>query len=273
MEKILFYYNNNKNDLLNYNTEKLDEFFKLISEINFSYDCKSWFNECNNLLVEFYNNFNIYDSGYNFKICNMLEKFKKSVPSYININLLNLKEKDVYRKIKLNIQLLEYLQTLNYNQKVFFDKEKYDIIISTYKIFYDFGDHIIESIVEWYSNQFIFFYSKSDHYINICIYELDDLHGFKLFLTVRNNLDKKKITIYAYDIIINDSSDFYEKLETIQKWNFINYPDKTKYIYLIDINKIANYFDILEKNNIKYCESSYVDEKKMFSFIKDFLNN
>lgn len=87
-------------------------------------------NKAENILIDFYNEFCNFNSHYSFKINSSLEKLKECIES-INYETLVQEEIYIYKKIKLNIQFLEYLQMLNLNEKVFCEKDKYETIFDT----------------------------------------------------------------------------------------------------------------------------------------------
>jgi hypothetical protein len=273
METILTFFESNKDELLIYNKEKINDLYKIILNIKDNNYKIYWTKNCNDLLNELHNKFNFYNPQYIYNIHPLLYKLKNSISHIEDIYLQSLDDKILYKKIKLNIQLLEYLEALNYCETVFCDKEKYDIVIETYLIFNFFNENILKTYVEWYSNQYIIFYSKSINYINICIYELDDLFGYKLFITFRNNVLNNKKSISTYDIIIENSSDFYERLETIKNWKFSGSSIKNKTKLMINIEQIAECFNIKENVEIKYFEAIYIDKSKMLEYVKDFLDN
>ena len=269
MDKILYFYENNKNNLQNYDKRCINELLELLE--NISMNDESWIIKSKKILDIFNEEFSIFNSHYSFKINEHLYNLKNINLVNIDYNILNTKEKDIFKKIKLNIKFLEYLQILNINERVFCDKDKYDIIYNTYNIFNSFDCLTNDYIVEWYSNQYIFFYSKNYNNINICIYELDDIYGYKLFLTFKNNYDNNNTSINIYDCILNNADDFYDKLETI-KWYFNNSSDKQNCNSLIDITQIALEFNKPDNPNIKFYESYYVEQNKMLEHVKDFLS-
>lgn len=270
MDKILFFYENNKNNLQNYDKRTINELLDLLENISIN-DKENWIIKSKKVLELFNKEFSNFNSHYSFKINECLYNFKNINLGNIDYNILNSDEKDIYKKIKLNIKFLEYLQILNINKRVFCDKDKYDIIYDTYNIFNSFDCLNNDYIVEWYSNQYIFFCSKNYNNVNICIYELDDMYGYKLFLTFKNNYDSNYISINIYDCVLNNAEDFYDKLET-KKWYFNNSPVKKNYNSLIDISQIAIEFNEPDNPNIKFYESHYVEQNKMLEHVKDFLS-
>ena len=171
--------------------------------------------------------------------------------------------------------MLEYIKLLNYNDRVFFDKDKYNVIIDTYNIFNNLKNDVIESVVEWYSNNYIIYYSKSVDNTNICIYKLDDSFGYKLFLTFKKNNIIDNTVIYTYDILIDTQEEFYKKIKTFESWKMSDSPIKKNTIQLININQIAECFSKKKSNNLQilFFESNFVESNKMLQYVKEFLNN
>ena len=275
MESIINFYEANEKDLLDYDKETINKLYKIIINTKNNLNNIDWFNNCSAIIEECVKIFSVLNYDYVYYIDYYIQKLKQSIPD--NIDMIKLKSDHHYtiKKVNLYIKMLEYIKSLNYNDNIFFDKDKYNIIIDTYCIFCNLNEDICESIIEFYYNNYIIFYSKSSNYINVCIYHLDDLFGHKLFLTFRKNNITNKIKIYTYDTLFNTQEDFYKKIKMYDCWKIPDYPRKKNILQFININQIAECFS--KKNNpdieIMFFESNFVDVNKMLQYVKEFLNN
>ncbi len=272
MESIINFYEANEKDLLDYDKETINKLYKSIINTKNNLN-NNWFNNCSEIIEECVKIFSVMNYNYIHYIDYYIQKLKHAIP--YNVDLIELKHRDIIKKVNLYIKMLEYMLLLNYNDKITFDNDKYHIIIDSYYIFCNLNKDISESIVEFYSNNYIIFYSKSNNYINVCIYHLNDLFGHKLFLTFRKNNITNKIEIYTYDTLFNTSEDFYNKIKISESWKILECPIKKNTTHFININQIAECFSKENNCDIKiiFCESNFVDTNKMLQFVKDFLNN
>lgn len=275
MESIINFYEVNEKDLLNYDKETITKLYQIIINTKNNVNNNDWYNNCYEIVEECIKIFSVMNFNYVHYIDYYIKKLKQTIP--INIYMIDLKSEYYYiiKKVNLYIKMLEYIKLLNYNDKIFFDKDKYNIIIDTYYIFCNFNEDISESIVEFYSNDYIIFYSKSNNYINICIYHLDDLFGHKLFITFRKNNTTNKIKIYTYDTLFDTKEDFYKKIKMFEYWKIPDSPIKKNTTQFINIDQIAEC--VSKENNsdlkIMYFESNFVDVNKMLLYVREFLNN
>jgi hypothetical protein len=259
MDKIIKFYELNEKNLLNYDTNTINKLYSIITEEKENINNNEWLLKSNNLLEECNEIFSIMDCNYLLYIDSYITKLEECL-----INNNENKNKYIIRKIKLYIQLLDYLKKINFDKEILFDFYKYNIIINTYDIFFNLQSDIQKCYVKWLSNSYIFFYSESEKTINICIYNLNDIYNYKIFMTFVENKITNKIKICIYNSIIMSEIDFYNKI-------------KKKYIYKLDfinITKIPKYFSSKsDKVLIEYQESNYIDANKMLQFINVFLNN
>ena len=275
MESIINFYKLNEKDLLDYDKETINKLYQIIINTKNNLNNNDWFNNCSSTIEECIKIFSVMNYDYVYYIDYYIQKLKQSIPD--NIDVIKLKSEYYYiiKKINLYIKMLEYIKSLNYNDKIFFDKDKYNTIIDTYSIFFNLNENICESIIEFYSNNYIIFYSKSNNYINICIYHLDDLFGHKLFLTFRKNNITNKIKIYTYDTLFNTPDDFYNKIKMFDCWKMPDNPSIKNTTQFINIDQIAECFSKENNPDIKiiFFESNFVDANKMLQYVKEFLNN
>ena len=241
MEKIIKIYEHNEKDLMDHNKNLLDKCHSVIE------DCTKIFSMTN------LNDTHLIDS--------YIVKLKKCVSDNMERTKLNDEYKYIIRKVNLHIQLLEYLKIVNYNDEVVFDSDKYNIVVDAYNIFVSLKEDISKSYVEWCSNNYVFFYSQSTNYTNICVYYLDDLFGYKIFLTFKKNNLTNKIKICIFDVIIKCEKDFYNRIDNY-KLQFIN------------IKQILNCFSMDSDDITKeYQESNYINSQKMLQYVSIFLDN
>ena len=264
MENTINFYEFDKNDLLSYSHDNTDELYTIITDANRKLYNDNWSNKCHALIKECTEIFSIINSNYVYFIDAYIIKFKKCLTNNEEIDNFNNTYKFFNRQIKLYIQLLEYLKIINYDNNVFFDTDKYNIVISAYDIFFNLKEDVNKSYIEWYSNNYIFYYSQSTNYTNICIYHLDDLFGYKIFMTYKKNNLTNKIKISVYDVIINTQVDFYNKIEK----------STNSKLYFIKIEQLAKCFSINSNNITKeYQESNFIDSCKMLQYAAFFLND
>jgi hypothetical protein len=262
MEKIIKFYELNENDLVTYNKDTIDKLYKIIIDSKNKLKNEDLFNKCLMTIEECNEIFSIMNVNYMYYVDEYILKLKNCLLNNFEIENNNNTNKYIIRKTKLYIQLLEYLKIINYDGKVFFDVDKYNIVIDTYNIFFNLKPDIKKCHVEWYSNNYIFFCSKSTIYKNICIYYLDDLFGFRIFLTFKKNKLDNKIKLCVFDSIIKSEKDFYKKIERLNNYS----------MHYINIKKIAKCFSINLNIDKSYSESNFVDENKMLKYVNIFLN-
>ena len=224
MDKIIKFYELNEKDLINYNQDTINKLYKMITDTKNKLYSSDWLEKCCTIIAECDEVFSIMNPCYIHFIDEYIIKLKRCIIN--NADTENFNNSHIYtaRKIKLYIQLLEYLKKINYDSKVFFDADKYDIVMNTYNIFFNLKEDINKCYIEWYSNNYILYYSQSTNYTNICIYYLDDLFGYKIFLSFKKNNFSEKIKLCVFDIIIKTEKDFYNKIEKMSnyKLRFIN---------------------------------------------------
>jgi len=263
MDNIIKFYKLNEKDLINYNRDSINKLLFIIKDTADKMNNDDWVNNCTAIIEECVEVFSIMNFNYLCHVDDYIIKLRESIPHDIKTKIINGHHKYVIRKVNLYIQLLEYLKMVNYNTKVFFDKQKYDIVIDSYNIFFNLIEDINKSYVEWYSNNYIFYYSQSTKYTNICIYCLDDMFGYKIFLTLKINNLTNEIKLCIYDAVIKTREDFYNKIEKIND-------HRPRFI---DIEQIINCFS-LSSNDIakEYHESNYVESFQMLQYVNYFLN-
>jgi hypothetical protein len=272
MEKIIKFYEENDKYLINYNKEHLDELYKLIKNERNTWNNNLWLNDCLNTIAKFMEIFTTIP----FKYIDDVECYINKLSNCVQNDdfTKNLENVYIVKKIKLYIQFLHYLKKIYYVKKITFDKEKYDIIFYTYNIFCNFKNEMKELFVEYYSEDYIFFYSKSINYVNICIYQINELFGYKIYLSYRKEIETNKIKICTFDVIINTQHDFYNNFEK----SSIILSKYTKYtknsLQHIDVKQIGECF-LMDMSNVKieFNESTFIKEQKMLSFVKTFLDN
>lgn len=274
MEPIINFYESNEKKLLDYDKNTINELYQIIIEEKNNLNYKIWFNRGSQIIKECVKTFSTMNPNYINYIDLYISELKKSIPSDIMIFSLQSKELDLIKKVNLYIKMLEYIKLLNYSDRVFFDKDKYNVIIDTYNMFNNLNN-ITECMVEWYSNDYIIFYSNSNDNSKICIYQLDDLFGYKLFLTFAKNNITCEIIIYTCDVVINTKEDFYKKIKMFENWKLSNSPIKKNTQQLINIDQIAECFSKKESADLKilFLESNFVQSDKMLQYVSDFLNN
>lgn len=271
LNEITSFYELYEKQLFSYNQEYINKLYEIINNAQNTLDENYWLTKCNNILIEcknIFSNMN-YDYPENAiiysKIINVLLK---------KYDATKMENKYVIKKLNLYVQLFDYLIFLNNNEYVFFDKDKYDLTITTYNLFMNFNDNIINSHIEWYSNYVVCFYSKSNKYTNICIYKIDDFYGYKLFISLQKNNIFNTINIKVCDVFINSSDDFYNKLNFMENLKFSESSVNKNSLQFINIKEIGNFFVLKNKNiNIEFSESKYICSDKMLEFVKDFLHN
>ena len=269
MENLIKFYEFNEQKLLDYDKETINKLYDIIINAKNNLNNDIWEKTAKTIIKECDNTFSISNNNYIDSLDNYIPIVKDLL---VNNNSIKIENQYIIKKLNLYEQMLEYLKILNYSENVFFDKEKYEITINTYNIFFNLQKSITESIIEWHSNNYVFFYSKSNNNTNICIYGIDDLYGYKLFLTFRKENISNKIKIVLCDVIINSNNDFYKKIKIIENWKIQESSDKINNVHLINIEQIAECFS---NDNIKkeFCESNYVDVSKMLEYVGDFLDN
>lgn len=264
MDKIIKFYELNEKDLINYNQDTIDKLYKLITDTKNKLYSSDWLEKCCTIIEECDEVFSIMNSCYIYFIDEYINKLKGCITN--NMDTGNFNNLHIYtaRKIKLYIQLLEYLKMINYDSKVFFDADKYDIVMNTYKIFFNLKGDINKCYIEWYSNNYILYYSQSLNYTNICIYYLDDLFGYKIFLSFKKNNFTEKIKLCVFDIIIKTEKDFYNRIEKMSNYK----------LHFINIKQIAKCFSLNCDNvTTEYQESNFIDSSKMLQYVHVFLND
>jgi len=276
MERIINFYDLNEKNLLAYDKETINQLYQLIVNEK-KYLNNDWISECYSVVNECIETFSTMNLNYMDYIDLYIERLKKSIPDEDILSNTQRNYHLVIRDINLYIQMLEYLKELNYSERVFFDKDKYQLMINTYNLFRRF-DNQDDCVVEFDSNHYIFFYSKSSKYVSICIYHIDDLFGYKLFLTFKKSIEEKEIIINTFDVMINSGEEFYKKVKMLKGWNLLDNPTKEHNMQLVDIEQIAQSFNKNSgetgyKIEISYFESSFVDEDKMLQYVGTFLDN
>jgi hypothetical protein len=265
METIITFFENNKDELLNYNKTKIDKLYELIKNNAFE---NMWSKNAKLLLNNFYNNFDWNNTN---QILYFTIQFNKCIYNYaqkikIEIEIIN-KNFFIYRKIILCIQLLEFIKINNKHKLVIYDKEKHKLNLLINEVFCTLSNNLYELYTVWISNTIILFYSKNNNFINICFYEYDEIFDYKLFLTYKYNLSNNKKNILICNSVIYNSDVFYTKL------NFLN-EENYKHICIIDyINDIAQCFDNQNIALIKFIETTNIDKYKMLEYVKYFLDN
>lgn len=260
METLLMFFENNKEELLNYNQTKIDKLYELIKNNAFE---NLWNKTANILLNNFYDNFDwnnithihYFITQFNNCIKNYEQKTKIEMSNEIYIS---------YRKITLCIQLLEFIKLNNKQKIVIYNKEKHELNILINNTFCELSNNLYKLYTVWISNNIILFYSENYNFINLCIYEYDEIFGYKLFLTYRKNLTNDKKNILVCNTIIYNSNIFYTKLNIQNKENI-------KCINIID--EIAECFDNQNATQIKFIETANIDKYKMLEYVKYFLDN
>lgn len=283
MKSIKDFYKNNELKIKKYDRDSIEKLIEIIEREIINYDrINNWEINVMNILNEIDNFFGqmswnyIYYIDLFIKKLKELEQFeseeskenkeskesKESIPNPFNgiIQSLN-------KKIYINIQMLEHLKIFNHNPLLFFDNDKYNVVINSYRMFGDLiqlSDNIKEILIEWNSNNYLFFYIKRSCGIKICIYHYDDIFGYKLFLTFINIPPNIKINIY--DIIINKPKDIKEKIRN----EFVIPTFSNEKKYFINLNQIIEYINNTSDPHIIFNESCHIGENKMIEYIKDF---
>lgn len=274
MEKLINFYDCYKKELLEYDKIYIDKLFSIIDEFK-NYNDEKWLLDANNII---YDCFNIVPNIYlNYSYYS--QKYVKTIKMLLsNEHSQNIKHYKITYKLNTILQMFNFIDHSLFNEKIFFDKSKYSITIDTYSIFLKLKKNIIECNIEWNTAGNMFFYSKTDEYINICIYTTDDFFGHKLFLTYRKNINNNHINIILYDDLIISEENFYNKLNGPIIWLISLNPEihLTNSLNFIDIEQIAKCFELNnDKNNIniELNESKYISIDGVLKFISDFLDN
>jgi hypothetical protein len=264
MENIIKFYELNEIDLLNFNQSTVNQLYEIITDAKRKLYNDNWLNKSCAIIEECTEVFAIMNLGHIYYIDDYIIKLKKCIPDNADKTTLDNDHKYIARKVKLLIQLLEYLKIINYDGTVFFDACKYNLVVSTYNIFYGFKDDIKNSYVELYSNNYIFYYSLSGTNTNICIYYLDDLYDYKIFVTLKKNNFTGKIKLCIFDVIIKTERDFYNKIEQAGNYK----------LRFVDITQIAKCFSINSEDVTKeYQEANFINQTKMLEYVNIFLND
>jgi len=262
MDNILSFFEINKTKLINYDQSTIDELYEIIIQTKNNLSINEWVKKSTIIIQECEEIFSIINYKYINFIDSYIIKLSKCIETQIECSTIEITY--IVKKIKLYIQLLKYLKIIYFDKIIFFDELKYDIIIDTYNIFFNLNDDINKSYVEWITNNYIVFYSQSLNFTNICIYLLNDLYGYKIFLTFTKNNSNNTIKIYTFDCFIKTNKDFCNKFSIRN-----NYKP-----YSINIKQIANCFNKNNKNVIiEYLESNYIDKNKMLEYVRFFLNS
>jgi hypothetical protein len=271
MNKIIDFYELYESELLEYNKEYINKLYEIIIDEKKSFYNNNWNDYCDAIIDECSHFVSSMNNDYLYKTPHFILLIKDSL---LNHNSKKTENLYIVKKLNLYVQLFEYLKSLNHNTFVFFDKDKYELTINTYNIFLNFDVTILESMIEWYSNYFVFFYSKSNKYTNICIYKIDDLFGYKLFLTFRKDNIMNEIIINTCDTVIDSEEDFYNKINFTENWKVLDSFTQKNMSPLININLVAECFTNSNINvKINFIESQYICVNKILKFVEDFLKN
>ena len=120
MDKIIKFYELNEKDLINYNQDTINKLYKLITDTKNKLYSSDWLKKCCTIIAECDEVFSIMNPCYIHFIDEYIIKLKRCIMN--NVDTENFNNSHIYtvRKIKLYIQLLEYLKMINYDSKVFF---------------------------------------------------------------------------------------------------------------------------------------------------------
>jgi hypothetical protein len=269
MEKIINFYSEEKNNLLSGNLSSIERLCSLIESEQENLVNKTTLENSCLLVDELVEIFSLP----NYKNANYADFYIGKITRTLNEIINVTKPEILIIKKKLNCykNFLQYLKYIHNNKKLLLTNEKYELLYDSY-IMFGFFD-VSDAKVEFYSNDHILYYTKTNEYIKMCIYYLDELYGLKLFLTFRHNLINQKININVYDVLIESERDFYNKLSTPENWKLPYEFAKSNILQNINITSLAGCFSNNDDNiTIKFSESAYVDTNKMFEFLIDFLH-
>lgn len=270
MEKIIKFYELEKDNLLLGDLTSVKNLCSLIETEKNNFSNGEIFKSSCLLIEELSEIFSLYD----YKNINYVNYYIQQITDKLKI-FSKLKDNYLITQKKLNyfLNFLQYLKFINQCNKIIVSGEKYSILYESNIIFSNFSFNVLDARVEFYNDEYVFFYSKTEKHCNLCSYYLDDLYGFKLFITYKKNLFDNTIFIETFDTLIDNEYDFYKKINVCKNWKIIPSINNKHSLIHINVKDISECFFYKNTNiKIKFGESIFVDLNKVFQFVIDFLS-